>query len=185
MSNFEERFQQIFDRLCADDFSTGLTLICPLIDGAGKKLYGIKKPGERFKRVLSDNNDFLYWMLSGGMMVMAEGADLVFSREGKGNINLGQSIYKLVRNNLLHEAELSDEIEFVDEGRFGPDGGKVVFPKSLIWALAFMLCYLECYKDDCPRNYQLSISGVPMPLNELWGDKDKVKEFFAREIFKR
>ena len=38
---------------------------------------------------MSDNNAFLYWMLTGGMFVMAEGADLVFGRENKGNINLG------------------------------------------------------------------------------------------------
>ena len=59
LSNFDERFKQIFERLCAEDFGTALTLICPLIDGAGKKLYGIKKPGERFKKVMSDNNPFL------------------------------------------------------------------------------------------------------------------------------
>ena len=185
MSNFDERFKQIFDRLCAEDFGTALTLICPLIDGAGKKLYGIKKPGERFKKVMSDNNPFLYWMLTGGMFVMADGADFVFGREDKGNINLGQSIYKLVRNSLLHEAELSEEIEFVDEGRFGPEGNKIIFPKSLIWGLAFMLSYLECYKTDCPKNYQLSISGVPMPLSDTWGSKEKTMEFFKQNLFKR
>ena len=119
------------------------------------------------------------------MFVMADGADLVFGRENKGNINLGQSIYKLVRNSLLHEAELSEEIEFVDEGRFGPDGNKIIFPKSLIWALAFMLSYLECYKTDCPKNYQLSISGVPMPLHDTWGNKEKTMEFFKQYLFKR
>lgn len=181
----ERRFQQVFDSLCAEDFGSALTLVCPLIDGAGKKLYGIKKPGERFKKVLEDNNDFLYWMMTSGMFVMEKGADLVFSREGKGNINLSQSIYKLVRNSLLHDGELSSEIEFVDDGRLGPSDGKVIFPKNLIWALAFMVSYLPCYKNNCPHSYRLSISGISMPLQESWGSKEKVKEFFAREIFKR
>lgn len=185
MNKLERRFQQVFESLCAEDFGSALTLVCPLIDAAGKKLYGIKKPGERFKKVLEENNDFLYWMMTGGMLVMGKGADLVFSRKGKGNINLAQSLYKLVRNSLLHEGELSEEIEFVDDGKLGPDGEKVVFPKNLIWALAFMVTYLPCYRNNCPDSYRLSISGVPMPLQESWGSKDKVMAFFRNEIFKR
>ncbi|OBS98266.1 hypothetical protein A9259_07355 [Vibrio cyclitrophicus] len=185
MNNFEARFKQIFECLCNEDYSTALTLICPLIDKAGKNIYGIKKPGERFKKVLTDNNSFLYWMMSSGMFVMEDGADLIFGREGKGNVNLSQSIYKFVRNSLLHEAELSTEIEFVDDGRLGPDGDKVLFPKNLIWALAFMLAYLECYKKDCPKDYSLKISGVPMPIKQLWGSKKEIMAFFNENFFKR
>ncbi|MCX8859952.1 hypothetical protein [Vibrio parahaemolyticus] len=185
MSNFEKRFQQIFDRLCDEDYSTALTLICPLIDSAGKKIYGIKKPGERFKKVLTDNNSFLYWMMSNGIFIMEDGADLIFSRDNKGAVNLSQSIYKFVRNSLLHEAELSAEIEFVDEGRIGPDGDRVVFPKNLIWALAFMLTYLECYSNDCPKIYSLSISGIPMPLSKVWGNKEEVMNFFNDNFYKK
>jgi len=185
VDNLKHRFQQVFESLCAEDFGTALTLVCPLIDGAGKKLYGIKKPGERFKKVLEENNDFLYWMMTGGMFVMEKGADIIFARTGKENINLSQSIYKLVRNSLLHEGELSEEIKFVDDGRLGPDGDKVVFPKSLIWALAFMATYLPCYKNNCPDSYRLTISGVPMPLQESWGNKDNIIAFFRNEIFKR
>lgn len=184
MSDFKKRFQQIFDCLCEEDFSTALTLICPLIDGAGKKLYRIKKPGKRFKKVLTDNNSFLYWMLSNGMFIMEDGADLIFSRNNKEVINLSESIYKFVRNSLLHEAELSKEIEFVD-GCIGPYNDKIVLPKNLIWALAFMLIYLECYEKDCPQNYTLSISGVPIPLEDIWGNKEKVMAFFNDNFYKR
>ena len=179
------RFQQIFECLCSEDYGSALTLVCPLIDGAGKKLYRIKKTGKRFKKGLEDNNDFLYQMMTNGMFRMEKDADLVFYRKGKENINLSQSIYKLVRNSLLHEGELSSEIEFVDDGRLGPDDGKVVFPKNLIWALVFMVSYLPCYKDSCPNNYILNISGVSIPLQEIWGNKEKLKEFFEQEIFKR
>lgn len=116
---------------------------------------------------------------------MADGSDFVFGRENKEDISLGQAIYSLVRNSLLHEGELSDEIEFVSDGRFGSDGHKIVFPKNLLWALAFMLSYLECYKNDCPVNYQLSISGIQMPINETWGSREKVMIFFNRNLFKK
>ena len=185
MDELERRFQQVFETLCAGDFGSALTLVCPLIDRAGKKLYGIKKPGERFKKVLDDNSDFLYWMMSGGKFVVGKGIDVVFCRKDKGNINLAQSIYKFVRNNLLHDGELSEEIEFVDECRIGPDGDKVVFPKNLIWALVFMVSYLPCYKNNCPNSYELSVSGVPIPLQEIWGNKDKGMDFFRNKIFNR
>jgi len=181
----ESRFEQIFDSLCSGDFGSALTLVCPLIDGAGKKLYGMKRTGDRFRKVISDNNDFLYWMMSGGMLKLDQGADLLFSRPDKPNINLAQSLYKLVRNSLLHEGELSDEIEFVDQNRFGPAGRKIVLPKNLIWALAFMVVYLPCYRDNCPRTYSLRISGVQMPLQECWGDRSKIEDFFSNQIFKR
>lgn len=185
LSTFDDRFKQIFERLCAEDFSTGLTLICPLIDRAGKKLYGLKKPGERFKKILSDNNDFLYWMMTDGLIVMAEGADFIFIGNGKENVDLSQAIYKLVRNSLLHEAEISEKIEFINEGRVGYVGDKIVFPKTLIFALAFMLSYLPCYENDCPRNYKINVSGVTLPLQDVWGNKEKIKKFFECEIFRR
>ncbi|MDL1991912.1 hypothetical protein [Vibrio parahaemolyticus] len=186
MSHLERRFQQVFDSLCVEDYQSALTLICPLIDGAGKKLYGINKNGERFKKILADNNDFLYWMMSGGGLVLVNDADVNFIKNNKENTSLGQAVYKLVRNSLLHEAELSDKIEFVDDGKIGFYGdGKMVVPKNLIWSLAFMLVYLPCYRDSCPRHYKLNMCGVDMPFQECWGDKDKIMEFFRKEIFKR
>ncbi|MEL6441506.1 MAG: hypothetical protein AAFQ80_19920 [Cyanobacteria bacterium J06621_8] len=184
MSNFETRFRQIFYQICAEDYSTALTLICPLIDRAGKEIYGIKKTGVRFKKVIYDNNDFIYWMMSGGVLIMDKDAKFIFNREGKENIDLAQSIYKFVRSNLLHEAELSDQIKFTKEITFGPNGNKLIFPINLIWALVFMLSYLDCYKGDFPKkDYQLSICGVQVPLCEIWGNKEKVIEFFYNYIY--
>ncbi|EIJ0972611.1 hypothetical protein K6U26_09955 [Vibrio parahaemolyticus] len=184
MNKLERRFEQVFESLCEDDYDSVLTLLCPLIDGAGKKMYGIKKTGVRFQKVLKDNNDFLYWVITGGVLTLDKEADFVFIGEGKDKTNLSRAIYSLVRNSLLHEGELSEKIEFVDVAKFGPDGEKVVFPKSLIWALAFMVAYLPCYQDACPKHATLSVSGISTPLHEFWGNKDKVMTFIRKNCFK-
>ena len=131
MDSLERRFELIFESLCKEDFGSALTLVCPLIDAAGKELYGINRTGERFRKVLEENNEFLHWMMTGGLVVLGKGADLVYSRKGKKDITLTQAVYSLIRNSLLHEGLLSDEIEFVDDTRLGPFRNRILFPKNL------------------------------------------------------
>lgn len=169
------RFARIFDALGTNDFSSALTLICPLIDSAGKEIYGIKKNGERFKRVLRDNTDFLYWTISRGTLVLQKDTQFSFVRDGQEPTDLPHAIYKMVRNSLLHEAELSTEIEFNDGGSFGPRDGKISFPKNLVWALALMLTYLPCYAKCCPNNYCITVSGHAIDLPACWGDREKIE----------
>lgn len=183
-ANLPDRFARIFEALSANDFSSALTLICPLIDSAGKEMYRIKKTGERFKRVLRENNDFLYWTITGGLFVLKKDTQFQFLREGKPPTDLPQSIYKMVRNSLIHEAEISTEFEFNDGGELGPREGRITFPKDLVWALALMLTYLPCYQDCCPHGYPLTLSGHRVNLTECWGDRQKL-EAILRRVFGR
>ncbi|MEW8000627.1 MAG: hypothetical protein AB2795_18930 [Candidatus Thiodiazotropha endolucinida] len=178
--SLDKRFRQIFDNLIAKDYGSALTLICPLIDKAGKEIFGLKNTGKRFKKIINDNQEFLYWVMSNGGVLMTKDSKLYYDF-GHYKTELPGLIYKLVRNNLLHEAEISDQILFVKEIRFGPQpDGTIVFPINLIWSMALMLTYLPCYERHCPSDLSVSLNDVNINFKDCWGDKDKLLSYINK-----
>jgi hypothetical protein len=171
--SLHKRFTQIFDSLTKNDLETALTLIFPLIDGAGKRIYGLNKNGERFRKVVDDNRDFLYWFISNGALHLTEKGELLFTINNKKH-RLASALYTLSRNGLLHEGTSSDTIKF-EGNKIGTNKlGQLCFPSSLVWGLALMLSYLECYKNSCPKNYVLSFNQEIIRTDTFWGSKEKI-----------
>lgn len=180
---FRATFERIFRGLNEGDFGLSLTLAFPLIDATGKMVYGVHGTGNRFRRVLQEETNFLCWMFSEGSMEILGKLTLYCPWDGKKPQTLADCIY-LVRNSLLHEGTLAPEIEFIDELRFGQRGGVMVFPKGLVWGLVFILTYQPCYKDCCPTDMRLIAGRVSIPLSAIWGSRARVREFFSTRVFR-
>lgn len=177
-----QRFFQIFSALCSDDHATALTLVLPLIDKIGKDVYGIQKVGKRFDHVLTQNNDFLYWFMSGGLYRLEATAEFVFTGNAPGEQRLSELIYNVLRQSLLHDGKMSEKVIIC--GSLGRnEAGKICIPWTLGWALTFLAASYPCFQKDLPLGIQITYSNHLIPVAELWGDRVKMMKWFEETAF--
>lgn len=162
-SSFSDRINDVVSDLSQRRFNVALTLLVTLIDRSAKDTYKIKKIGERFERMIDDNKDFLFWFNSGGSIMV--GKEITILEKPFKEI-----IYKLIRNCLVHDAELP-EIDFVE----GPTilsskDGKIFFNTKLIFAFLLMICYLPCNKHRFPKNIVLNFNTRNINLDDFCGE---------------
>jgi hypothetical protein len=91
-------------------------------------------------------------------------------------------LYKYIRCNLLHEAEISDKIIF-SENTFAYVDDKFTFPTTLPVGICFAVIACQNNSSLWIRNpVGFNYLGKNINLNLLWGKKDTIKKIFGISI---
>lgn len=184
----ENRIQKIFEDLTAGRLESAFTLTCTLIDRAGKELYGIKKNGERFRRIIDENEHFLWWFVWKGRLKFAPKCGVSFhNTESNEKFRTSQILWKIGRNSVIHDGELDSRLEFVDNIEISFSANKVILPEKLLWALAILLIVLPCFEKfrmtGAIIDYNEGSRSVEIPIGELWNNRESVEKFFNSHVF--
>lgn len=103
--SIENRIATAYKHFFDDDIENALIQLSIAVDAYAKKKYKIKKVGQRIKTLLNDNMEVISLV---GTMGYLKAPSLTFP-DGK----LESILYESVRCSLLHEAEVSERIEFI------------------------------------------------------------------------
>lgn len=158
-----------------NDYETALIFIAIAIDGTAKRKYpelnGFGNVGERVKRFIIENHDFIIQLASGGHIVGFDGVKgkLKFGK-GKQEQTLDKLIYA-VRNALIH-ADEKNKIAIIN----APILGKNVINYDMVHALLFAVIMDSANSDQkFDKELKWTIDGQEIKLNTLWGNPKKVK----------
>ncbi len=184
----ENRILKIFEDLTAGRLESAFTLACTLIDRAGKELYGIKKNGERFRRLIDENECFIWWFVSKGKLKFAPNHGFSFhNTESNEKFRTSQILWKIGRNSVIHDGELDSRLEFVDDIKISYSGNKVILPEKLLWAIAMLLIVLPCFEKfrlaGAIIDYTEDSRSVEIPIGELWNNRENLVKFFNSHVF--
>lgn len=163
------RLTHAIDSVSLGDYESALLDIVTLIDSSAKKLYGTKKVGRRFRKLLDDKKVLIFWLFTGGRFNV-DGIHVTFGTDNPKT--LSELIYDPLRNALVHEAQFPKDMRIITEPAFGYDNGVFLFPRSLVLALLLMLISLPCnvrYKERL--TYGLSLGGTTIDLTGVWGNE--------------
>ncbi len=147
-------------------------------DASARKMYKALNNKERMEKFFLEYMEIITGV--GIRLIIAKNLKL---GHGQNETETLESIlYKYIRCNLLHEAEISDKITF-SENTFGCADEKFTFPKTLPVGICFAVM-------ACPNNSSLWIRnpvgfnylGKNINLNLLWGKKETIKTIFRITI---
>ena len=170
-----DRVQEALQKFISSDYENAMVQIAIAIDATAKIKYSKKlRTGERFRKFIQENQEFiLYVALGCGPRFIFEGdGNMKFMHRG----SLAQVVYKYVRNALLHEGEVSDDIVFRHGPVIGHEGDKFIVSSELI--VGMLLSVIGDQKNASQKlktEVTLNIAGKKIPVNSIWGRLDIVK----------
>jgi|GEM_PF-2140951 len=160
------------------DISNSLEQCMIAADASAKKMHTTRDNKERMEKFFSEHMEIITGV--GIRMIVAKNIKFGSSQ---GEIETLESIlYKYIRCNLLHEAEISDKIIF-SENTFACGDGKFTFPKTLPVGICFAVIACANNSSLWIRNpVGFNYLGKNINLNLLWGKKDAIKKIFGISI---
>ena len=184
----ENRILKIFEDLSSGHLESAFTLACTLIDRAGKELYKIKENGKRFRRLIDENERFIWWFVSKGKLKFAPNHGFLFhNTESNEKLRTSQILWKIGRNSVIHNGELDSRLEFVEDIKISFSGNSIILPEKLLWAIALLLIVLPCYEkfrlSGTIIEYTENSRSVEIPIGELWNDREGLVKFFNSNVF--
>ncbi len=184
---YKERFEKIVDYFFSKNYVDCLTLLFPMLDKAAKHNYPRLKVGARNRKLFDENESFIWWIMSDGQVKFPKNSTITFSTKEHPK-TLGQILYGILRNDIIHDVVFSDEIELDDlKLRIGPrkEGG-FYFPTRLIWAMILIFVYQPTYNNCCPENFIVDFGdGCQLDLREMWGCEQKVRKEIEVKMLKQ
>lgn len=178
-----DRIKEAIDKLSKGEYENALIQVCIAIDATAKKEYPGKKPGERCKKFLRDNQAFITRV---GVGLLEIHGDILFAsdlKNGKKDKSLEQVLYRLVRCSLLHEGELTEEVLFTTNNKIGmTNEGIIILPINMIWAIILAIVGSGVNTQERLPDYcTISIGKTTMRLNDLWGKKRDIYSLVRRQ----
>jgi hypothetical protein len=168
------RLTHAIQSLSLGDYESALLAIVTLIDSTAKILYGTKKVGKRFRKLLDDKQALIFWLFTEGRFNV-DGIHITFDSGcgGHSKKTLSEILYDPLRNVLVHEAHFPKDIRITTDLTFGYENGVFLFPRSLVLALLLMLISIPCnvrYKELA--TYKLNLAnGTAIDLTGVWGNE--------------
>ena len=117
---FQQLLQQAFDNLHKGDNELALVSILPIFDNACKKTWPKIGVGARFRRGVEETEEIITFLMASG--------SCLFTDCTYGKYKLPQLIYKYLRNSIIHEGKMPDNVMFINEPQIIVDGEVVKFP---------------------------------------------------------
>jgi len=138
---------------------------------------------ERCKKFIEKNKNIIT-RVSFGLLEIGGPLSLEYARTGNESkfATFEEVIYKLIRCNLLHEGEVSDIIEFVDETTFGVSTeGKIILPKTIVLGIVFaVICSPANKNGTLDNSFIFNLGQKSYRFNEFWGEKEKALALFRQ-----
>lgn len=160
------------------DISNSLEQCMIAADASARKMYKALDNRKRMEKFFFEYMEIITGV--GIRMIVAK--NLRLGSSGEETETLESILYKYIRCNLLHEAEISDKIIF-SENTFGCTDDKFTFPKTLPVGICFTVLACQNNSSLWIRNaVQFNYLGKKINLNLLWGKKDAIKKIFGISI---
>ena len=164
------------------DFENALLYTAISLDATSKKeLRSGLSQSVRNKKFVDLNQDFIYRFSTGGFVSLGPEASLNYPSG-----TLGQTLYKLIRCNLLHEATLPNGFVFLE----GAGLGGMRTDKDINTATGFgisseLLISLNLLVITSPSNSQeklidsltINLYGLSIDINTIWGDRSALQNY--------
>lgn len=172
------RIQECTAKLALGDAENAFIQLAIAIDGTAKLLYPGKKTSERCKNFLKDSLPFILWSLSNGTPAKTTrfSFEISSSSESSAHIEFEDLVYKVMRCSLLHEGELSEQVEFVNASYIGTLNGKIQFPLALLGSLLFAVIASPVNeRQRIPESISFTFGKAKVPVNYMLGSLEKTK----------
>ena len=171
-----DRIDEAIVKLIANDYENALVQISIAIDATAKKKYnGEKKVGIRVRKFVDENEDLLtHCTMNGQLKFVATGeGEVRYGDKGR----IGQVVYKSIRCALLHEADISDNVVFLQGPTLGIHEGKFIVSDNMLWGLVLILVGDQTNKNQKLKGtHSVRCFGVTLEINKLFGKLEKIKE---------
>lgn len=190
-----KRVVEAIEKYFAGDAEGALIPTSIAIDATAQKFYGKQGRGS-YKQFLSDNLRLITRSGLNGRVIanlniavpdefLAKWPDM---KTGPDNLCPIQDIfYHVVRCGLLHSGALPAQLKFESEAKIIVASDLVTLPSSLV--LGFLVAVIACPAnagETLVGNYTLGLNDYQIPLNILWGKKDRLWNLYVAmdEIWK-
>ena len=175
-----DRVEKAFIDLQGRDLENALIQISVAVDATAKRMRPKSGVGERCRKFIQSNEDFIYHFAMDGRLKLADGARLKFGQAG----DLGHILYKSVRCALLHEGDISSTVEFVSNLSLGHKGGKFLINEGMIFGLLFAIVAAPVnIRERTKSDLRIEYKGQPLNINELWGRPDLINTLVSYKKF--
>ena len=173
-----DRVGEAIKKLSEKDYENAIVQISIALDSTSKRVYGGNKVGERFRRFITENEEFIIYVTLGcSPRFYYEGDSkehgaFRFGARGK----LANVIYKYVRNALLHEGDLSSDVVLREGPIMGYEEGKFILGSEMIMGLLLSVIGAPVNAQErLDEPCTFSRGDATLPLDELWGKLDTIK----------
>jgi hypothetical protein len=163
-SGIANRIVRALDALYKNDLEEALYQIAPALDATAKKRYPKKKPTQRVRSFVKDEQDLIYGLSTQNRFVVEQGAAVAYGDYGE----FQSVLYKFVRCAQSHDAAV-DTSKVTLGGNFGigfvqisgasltPRPGTILISFATVLALIFsVVCAIE--------NRMLDLSMISIPF---------------------
>lgn len=178
IGNFIEASLKHFDN---QEYDIALTLATSAVDATASKSGYKGDNNQKYKQFLKDNMRTIITfgfpgISASGIKIKCHNIKNLKTDENN-MIDIENIIYHTIRCGLIHQCDISNEIEFTRETFIGDFIDKFKIPQNLILGLIVSVVLAKCNKDE---NLGISYSIInPMSkksfeLNNLWGMEDNL-----------
>jgi hypothetical protein len=174
-----DRVGEAIKKLLEKDYENAIVQISIALDSTSKRAYGGDKVGERFRRFITEHEEFIIYVALGcGPRFYYEGdakKQGAFKFGARGT--LANVIYKYVRNALLHEGDLSSDVVLREGSIMGHEGDKFILGSEMIMGLLLSVIGAPVNAQErLDEPCSFSCGEANLPLDELWGKLDTIKK---------
>ncbi|MFW5450201.1 MAG: hypothetical protein ACKE9I_01275 [Methylophagaceae bacterium] len=137
---FQKMINQAFGNLENNNHDLALLSIVPLFDKACKKTWPRLGVGARFRKGIEETEDIISFVMLGGR------GTITASTYGKWT--LPELMYKYLRNSIIHEGQMPDQVKIIDEPTIVIDEEFVQFPIGIVLGLLIATIGFECFRNE-------------------------------------
>lgn len=120
------------------------------------------------------------WSLTNGTPSKCKDLKFEFSNDGypDGMTSFEDVVYSVLRCSLLHEGEMPEKVNFINESYIAMKDGKMQFPIALIGSLLFTVIASPSNKGQrVSENSHFMFGEVKSFVNDMWGSEEKTKGY--------
>lgn len=168
---FQKMINQAFGNLENRNHDLALLSIVPLFDKACKITWPKLGVGGRFRKGIEETEDIISFVMLGGR------GTITASNYGKWT--LPELIYKYLRNSIIHEGQMPDQVKIVDEPKIVIDEKFVQFPVGIVPGLLIATIGFDCFKNEVKNVTQvgrLAIKGQQIFIKDMVGTHQTIRD---------
>lgn len=178
-----KRIDECLGKINEHDAENAFIQLSIAIDGTSKLAYPqISSSAKRNKQFIIDNMPFVLWSLVNGTPTDCKSMTFQMEEDNK-KISFEDVMYKLLRCTLLHEGNMPDMVEFVEDEYIANVDGKIILPVAIISAYCWAIIAHPVNKSArLEKNYKMQLQGslTQYNLNNCWGNEVKLRNIIRK-----
>jgi len=182
-----KRIEEAITKMDAGDFEGALIPTSIAVDATAIQEYPNTRNSTAYKNFIHENFEIISKVSSGGTVTIGNlklkynHPDITPDQDGMCSIE--QILYHVVRCGLLHTASLPSNLKFINKGMIKVDTNSVILPTGFIYGLLAAVVVSPFNKHQrLSSDSVFKIREYIIPLNELWGNKEKLVELYSAQF---